>query len=453
MIEKWKIVEKKNEQVLYLYLNTNYEFSHEFFHNEKFKDEIDKFIKKIHFDGHKIYIMSASLALATILLTNNPKELENDYKYISKNTLDPIINTSIKLEDKDINEKEKSEILKQKDSIKQEEVKKSTSSKKSTSKTTQKSSSSKKSTSNSSSSKNKTTTQKKSSTSSSKTSSKKPSTSSTQKPNTNTQNNKKETIVTVYRSNGKVEKIELEEYLIGVVAGEMPASFSSEALKAQAVVARTYTLKAIKTGKKLTDTVATQVYNDKNQLKKKWGSSYNTYYNKIKNAVNATKGLTVKYNGDYIEALYHSTSNGYTEDSGNVFINSFPYLQSVESPWDKNVSSYQKTITLNYQETLKKLGITQKDAKIEILERNRSQRVSKIRVGDKEYTGAKFRTLLSLRSADFDIEQTGNTLKITTKGFGHGVGMSQYGANEMAKQGKTYQQIIKHYYKGVTISK
>lgn len=435
MIEKWKIVEINNEKILYLYLNQDYEFAHEFFNKENFKQEVDKIIEKIQFDGHKIYIMSASLVLATILLTANPKEIENDYKYISNTTLDPIVNTSIELNEKNSDIKEE----KQEEQTEKQEIKEqtNTNSNKNTSKPSQKSSSTKSSSSSSS--------KKSSSNSSSSTNS----STSTQKPSTSTE---KQTMVTVYRSSGKVEKIELEQYLIGVVAGEMPASFSSEALKAQAVIARTYTLKAIQNNRKLTDTVSTQVYKDNNELKSLWGSSYNTYYNKIKNAVNQTKGLTVKYKGSYIEALYFSTSNGYTENSENVFTNAFPYLQTVESPWDKNVSSYLKTTTLNYQDVLKKLGVDDTRANIEIISRNASNRVSKIKVGDKEFTGAKFRTLLSLRSADFDIELNGDTLKITTRGYGHGVGMSQYGANEMAKQGYTYQQIIKHYYTGVTIS-
>lgn len=430
MIEKWKIVERNNEKILYLYLNQDYEFAHEFFNKENFKQELDKIIEKIQFNGHKIYIMSASLVLATILLTANPKEIENDYKYISNTTLDPIVNTSIKLNEKnsDIKEEKQEEQTETKEQT-------NTNSNKNTSKPSQKSSSTKSSSSSSS--------KKSSSNFSSSTNS----STSTQKPST-----EKQTIVTVYRSSGKVEKIELEQYLIGVVAGEMPASFSSEALKAQAVIARTYTLKAIQNNRKLTDTVSTQVYKDNNELKALWGSSYNTYYNKIKNAVNKTKGLTVKYKGSYIEALYFSTSNGYTENSENVFTNAFPYLQTVESPWDKTIRSYLKTITLNYQDVLKKLGVNDTRANIEIISRNTSNRVSKIKVGDKEFTGAKFRTLLSLRSADFDIELNGDTLKITTRGYGHGVGMSQYGANEMAKQGYTYQQIIKHYYTGVTIS-
>ncbi len=441
MIEKYKIVKTKNKEVLYLYLNSHYEFSSEFLKKENFTKELDRIIKKIQFHGQKIYIMSASLALATILLTNKIDQSHPKYTYISSSTLEPIIQASERIE---------YETEKEQETIKKEDnnsntSKDTTNNNKKEHASSNKNSSTKKPASGSSENKQSSTTKKPS------TNTQKPSTN--KKPNTSTQKPTNQTIVTLYRSSGKVEKIELEEYLIGVVGAEMPASFNSEALKAQAILARTYALKAVQTNKKLTDTVSTQSYKDNNQLKQMWGSSYTSYYNKIKSAVDATKGLTVKYNGGYIEALYFSTSNGYTENAENVFTNAFPYLQTVESPWDKNVSSYLKTVTLNYQEVLKKLGVSDTNATIEIISRNKSNRVQKVKVGNKEYTGVDFRMTLGLRSADFDLEKDGNHLKVTTRGYGHGVGMSQYGANEMAKKGNTYQQIIKHYYKGVTISK
>lgn len=260
--------------------------------------------------------------------------------------------------------------------------------------------------------------------------------------------------VTIYRSNGSILQIELEEYIVGVVAAEMPASFSSEALKAQAVVARTYALRRISNGEKLTDTVLTQAYIDINQMKTKWGSEFSKYYNKIKMAVEATEGAYITYKGSYINAVYHSTSNGYTEDAINVWNNSYPYLKSVESSWDKNVSSYEKTIMKDYENLLEITGlIVTENLEIKILSRNQSGRVEAVQVGDKIYTGVEFRNLLGLRSTDFDIKIIDNSVKITTRGYGHGVGMSQYGANEMAKQGYKYQDIIKHYYTGVQIKK
>lgn len=266
------------------------------------------------------------------------------------------------------------------------------------------------------------------------------------------ENIKQEKMVTIYRNSGQILKLELEEYIVGVVAAEMPASFSSEALKAQSVVARTYALRRISRGEKLTDTVSTQAYIDMDQMKTKWGADYSKYYNKIKSAVSKTQGEYITYQGNYINAVYHSTSNGYTEDAINVWNESFPYLKSVESSWDKKVSSYERTINKDFRNVLEVTGLNEV-GEIKILSRNQSGRVETIQVGDKTYSGVEFRNLLGLRSADFDIEIIDGKLEITTRGYGHGVGMSQYGANEMSKQGYSYKQIINHYYTGVQIQK
>ena len=150
--------------------------------------------------------------------------------------------------------------------------------------------------------------------------------------------------VNVRRNNGNIEKYELEEYIIGVVGAEMPASFNKEALKVQSVVARTYALKSIKNNKQLTSNNSTQNFKDNNELKQMWGSSYNTYYNKIKSAVLDTKGLYLSYNNDYVDAVYHSTSNGNTEDAVYVWGNSVPYLKSVSSEYDNTNQNYNNTI-------------------------------------------------------------------------------------------------------------
>ena len=263
-----------------------------------------------------------------------------------------------------------------------------------------------------------------------------------------------ENIVTVYRSNGTVLQIEMEEYLVGVVAAEMPASFNIEALKAQAVIARTYALKRISQGQVLTDTVSTQSYIDTSQMKNKWGSEYTKYYNKIVEAVSSTKGEYVTYNGKYIEAVYHSTSNGYTEDAKNVWGTSYPYLKSVESSWDKSASSYLKIENKEFQTVMQILGLSfDENTEISIISRNKSGRVSEVKIGNTSYTGVELRTLLGLRSADFDIEVNNEIVTIITRGYGHGVGMSQYGANGMANSGYSYKDIIKHYYTGVVITK
>ena len=258
--------------------------------------------------------------------------------------------------------------------------------------------------------------------------------------------------INVRRNNGNIEKYELEEYIIGVVGAEMPASFNKEALKAQSVVARTYALKSIKNNKQLTSDNSTQNFKDNNELKKMWGSSYNTYYNKIKSAVLETKGLYLSYNNDYVDAVYHSTSNGNTEDAVYVWGNSVPYLKSVSSEYDNTNKNYNSIITLTYNEISNKLkNSIDSNTKFNIISRTSGNRVKEIEINGTTYSGVEFRKLLNLRSADFSIENNGANVVISTNGYGHGVGMSQYGANGMANNGSSYTDILLHYYTGVSI--
>lgn len=253
--------------------------------------------------------------------------------------------------------------------------------------------------------------------------------------------------------NGNTINIELEDYVIGVVAAEMPASFHIDALKAQSVIARTYALNKLSKGVTLTDNNSTQNYIDIDQMRNKWGADFDKYYNKIKDAVLSTEGTTLKYNDEYIDAVYFSTSNGYTEDSINVWENDIPYLKSVESYWDRDASSFFRTQTMDLNTFNSKLGTNISNGdEISIIERNSSSRVSKISVGGKIFSGVQFRNILGLRSADFDIGLNDNLLTITTRGYGHGVGMSQYGANGMAQNGYNYKQILSHYYSNVSIN-
>ncbi len=261
------------------------------------------------------------------------------------------------------------------------------------------------------------------------------------------------TYITIQRSNGLMETIELEEYITGVVSSEMPALFHSEALKAQAIIARTYALKAMSKGKLLTDSNSTQNYKDVNQLRSIWGGNFNTYYNKVKDAVSSTKGMYLTYNGSYIEAVYHSTSNGKTENSIYGWGNYYPYLVSVDSQYDNLNPSFLVSTTLSYDKLSSLLDMEINiDTEFSIVDKTDGDRVKTIMVGDKTYTGTNFRNILGLRSADFDIEKKEDGITFTTRGYGHGVGMSQYGANGMAKNGYSYSQILSHYYPGTLIS-
>lgn len=261
-----------------------------------------------------------------------------------------------------------------------------------------------------------------------------------------------EKMINLKLNSGQIISISLEDYVVGVVGAEMPASFNSEALKAQAVAARTYALKRTAYGATLSASTSDQVYKTDDQLRSLWAGSFNTYYNKVRNAVLATKGQYLTYNGNYIDALYFSTSNGRTENAENVWGNSFPYLVSVESPWDVGIPSYSGSKTVSMQEISDKIGATlTSSSQIEILERTQGNRVKTISICGKIFTGVQIRTMFNLKSADFDISASGSNIVFTTRGYGHGVGMSQYGANLMAKSGYDYKSILKHYYTGVEI--
>lgn len=266
----------------------------------------------------------------------------------------------------------------------------------------------------------------------------------------------KHTIIKL-KDNDKIIELELEDYVIGVVACEMPALYEKEALKAQALAARTFVLKRLKNNTKkhtIKNGTSDQCYHSKTIMKKKWGKNYNKYYNKIKEAVIETKDEYMTYKDEIITAFYFSTSNGYTEYSQNVFVSSKPYLVSVASDWDKENVDYEKTVNFKEKAFLTKLEQDkEKIENIEIISRYKTNRVKKVKVNDITYTGVEFRTLLGLRSTDFDIKIKNNKVYITTRGYGHGVGMSQYGANKMAQLGYTYEEIVKYYYKNIEIKK
>lgn len=260
-------------------------------------------------------------------------------------------------------------------------------------------------------------------------------------------------------STDKVEEVPLEEYIVGVLAGEMPIDFELEALKAQAVASRSYVLKRMEYNKDneydVVDSVLNQVYLDDDYLKETWGNNYTIKINKLRTAVNETYNEYMEYDGEIIDALFFSTSNGYTEDSHLVFNLELPYLKSVESSWDQEVSSaFSSKYTYSLQEFYEKLGLEYKDKlELEILERSSTNRVLKLKINGQEFEGTTLYNKLGLRSTDFEITQVGSNVVFDMKGYGHGVGMSQYGALGMAKQGYTYDEILKHYYTGVTIKK
>ena len=246
----------------------------------------------------------------------------------------------------------------------------------------------------------------------------------------------------------------LEEYVIGVVACEMPASFNIEALKAMAVSARTFALYKITNNEnyKLSTTTKDQCYISIDQMKKNWGSNYEKNYNKIKDAVEYTSNQYMTYNDKIIISFYFSISNGYTENCENVFSQKLDYLVSVDSSWDKEYSYKEKTVKFGEKEFLEKLGIDSDKINEIKVDRSSTNRANSITINGINFKGTKFRSLLGLRSTDVDISVNDGYVYIETKGYGHGVGMSQYGANAMANSGYKYDEILKYYYTGIKIN-
>ena len=253
--------------------------------------------------------------------------------------------------------------------------------------------------------------------------------------------------------NDEVSNIDLEDYVLGVVACEMPASFDIEALKAMAVAARTFALYKVTTNSnyKLSTTTKDQCYISVDRMKDRWKGSFDKNYNKIKSAVKSTDNQYMTYNDKVIIAFYFSISNGFTENCENVFSQKLDYLKSVDSSWDKEYSYKEKTIKISVNEFLNKLGINSSKIDNIKIDRSDTNRIKTITINNKVFKGTKVRSLLGLRSTDFDIEINDDEVSITTRGYGHGVGLSQYGANAMAKKGYKYDEILKYYYTGIDI--
>jgi len=280
-------------------------------------------------------------------------------------------------------------------------------------------------------------------------------------------------LIKIYNTKTKsIEQMELEEYIKGVVAAEMPAAFHIEALKAQAIASRTYALKRIESfkdghpdhiGAPLCTGVHCQAYLTLEELGDVHGEGWITeYWPKIIKAVDETKSIVITYEGELIDALYHSTSGGMTEDSENVFATAKPYLRSVPSPNEESSPKFKTKTTMSFDDFVKKIQelvpnikITKKNVTqmIKVADKSETGRIKKLIIGDKIIEGRDFREAFNLNSTNFKISLIGDNIEIETLGNGHGVGMSQWGANAMAKNGSTCEEILKHYYVGVEIEK
>ena len=261
-----------------------------------------------------------------------------------------------------------------------------------------------------------------------------------------------------------VEEIDLEKYLEGVLVSEMPAKFDIEALKAQAVASRTYAVSKILSENKIhnvadvCDTVHSQAYIDEEDYENKFGSKVDEYISKIRKALNETRGEVLFYNGNIVKnALYFAVSSGVTEEASEVFSFYEPYLKSVDSKFDQDAPNASKEYVFKEKEFLNKINDNYENANvknfddIEIVDYTTSGSIEKIRLGNEVIRGLDFRYLFGLNSSNILMEKKGEDIVINVKGYGHGVGLSQWGAGKMAELGYSYDEILKHYYTGVEI--
>lgn len=260
------------------------------------------------------------------------------------------------------------------------------------------------------------------------------------------------------RTGDRVEIQNLEEYLVGVVLAEMPASFEEEALKAQAVVARTYTMRANFSGGKhgdgsvCTDYACCQAYISPDDYLEQGGSADGL--EKIRGAVSLTAGLVLTYEDKLIEATYFSCSGGSTEDALAVWGTDYPYLQATQSPGEEHAAHYTDTVTFTPQQFQQALGVFllgSPSTWFGAVTYTEGGGVDTMQIGGAVYRGTELRKLLNLRSTAFTVS-AGENITVITRGYGHRVGMSQYGADAMAMTGKTYEEILAHYYKGTVIA-
>ena len=279
---------------------------------------------------------------------------------------------------------------------------------------------------------------------------------------------KYKTIKLLHQESGQVEELNIDEYLYGVVSSEMPANYEIEALKAQAVVARTYTIYQIihNSGKHENADICDnfnccQAWISKDERMAKWSAEEaESNWNKILEAVNSTSGKIITYNGEPINAFFHANSGGITESSLNIWGGiDYPYLKSVETAGEEGYTQYSSEVVYSKEELINKIKEKYPDCEIDfsqenciqIIEYTTSSRVKTIKFGNIEMAGTEARTILGLKSTNFTFSIEGDNIKFSVTGYGHGVGMSQTGADALAKTGSNYEEIIKHFYTDVEI--
>lgn len=264
------------------------------------------------------------------------------------------------------------------------------------------------------------------------------------------------------------EQMTLERYLTGVVRGEMPASFEMEALRAQAAAERSYVYYQLAAGRKdahpdadfCTDHTCCSAYLSETAAREKWGGDFAPWNTRVEQAVSDTDGQVVLYNGRPILAVFHSSSAGRTAAAGDVWSGDLPYLVSVDSPeGEETVPNYYSTVTFTAAEAKEKLLAAHPELKLSgtpdrwfgAAAENGSGRVETVSVGGTDIEGTELRRIFGLRSACFTVAADSESVTFRVTGYGHGVGMSQYGANQLAREGKTWREILEWYYTGATV--
>ena len=253
--------------------------------------------------------------------------------------------------------------------------------------------------------------------------------------------------------------VDVEEYLVGAVAKQMPADYELEALKVQAIIARTFVYRQMEGREEIPETELSLEYLEEEQMEKLWGKPrFLEYYQKVREAVEATKGKTILFEGDYIEPLFHRASAGKTRDGDKAH----PYLLSVEAEEDVEAEGYLTVITWTVEqfiELIQKMpggehvNAEQIPDSIQLIARDKAGYVTEIQIGSHSFDGEEVRTCLGLPSAAYTLEGYEEGVRAVCRGQGHGYGMSQYGANGMAKEGYNYKEILSHYYNNITINK
>ncbi|MBR5246511.1 MAG: stage II sporulation protein D [Clostridia bacterium] len=265
-------------------------------------------------------------------------------------------------------------------------------------------------------------------------------------------------------SSKNITEMTLNDYLLGVVAAEINPTYHEETIKAQTIASHTLLLyvknhknEALQNADITDDSTQHQAFLTVEQQKEKWGENYDLYVSKISKCIDEVINLVLLYNGEYINSVFHSMSNGRTENAKDVWGGDYPYLQSVPSVGDTLSPAHISTVSVSvkdFEDKIKTQGIKTDDKPekwIKEITHTDTGMVKTIKIGDKELKGTDIRTLFQLKSSTFTLEYKDEKFVFTVKGYGHGVGMSQYGANHMASQGFNYEQILKHYYNEIEI--